>query len=161
MADAGLQAPNIPAPSPPLVQPAWQAPQQSCTAHFTTQSTRTTNGIFKIGHIFNQNFQENQKKMQKSHLLRTNNWMNVHHFLEGVKVHRFCLTLVGETRLRYESLQPINVDWQGLQNFFQQQYSKIGNTREQPFHAWRSFHFGDNTETIEVYVTCIIQETTL
>ena len=32
---------------------------------------------------------------------------------------------------------------------FRQQYSKIGNTREQLFYAWRSFHFDENTETID------------
>ena len=63
--------------------------------------------------------------------------MNAHHFLEGITVDRLCLTLVGEARLWYESLQPLNVYWQGLQNSFRQQYSKIGNTREQFFHAWR------------------------
>ena len=26
-------------------------------------------------------------------------------------------------------IEPINVDWQGIQNLFRQQYSKIGNTR--------------------------------
>ena len=57
----------------------------------------------------------------------------------------------------YHSLEPINVDWQGLQNLFRQQYSKIGNTREQLFHAWRSFSFDENTETIDVYVTHIRQ----
>ena len=40
---------------------------------------------------------------------------------------------------------------------FRQQYSKIGNTREQLFHAWRSFHFDENTETIDAYVHCIRQ----
>ena len=75
-----------------------------------------------------------------------------HHFVEAVKVQRFCLTLLGEARLWYQSLEPINVDWQGLQNLFRQQYSKIGNTREQLFHAWRSFSFDENTETIDVYV---------
>ena len=40
---------------------------------------------------------------------------------------------------------------------FRQQYSKIGNTREQLFHMWRSFHFDENTETIDVYVHCIRQ----
>ena len=87
--------------------------------------------------------------------------MTAHHFLENIKVQRFCLTLVGEARLQYESLQPINVDWQGLQNLFRQQYSKIGNTREQLFHAWKSFHFDDNTEIIDGYVTCIRQVATL
>ena len=66
-------------------------------------------------------------------------------FLEDIKVNRFCLTLVGKARLWYESLQPVDIDWQGLQNLFRQQYSKIGNTREQLFHAWRSFNFDKNT----------------
>ena len=69
--------------------------------------------------------------------------MVTHVFQEGVKVQCFCLTLVGEARLWYESLRPINVDWIGLQNQFRQQYSKIGNTREQLFPAWRSFHFDE------------------
>ena len=74
--------------------------------------------------------------------------MNAHHFLKDIKVKRFCLTLAGEARLWFQSLEPINVDWQGLQNLFRQQYCKIGNTREQLFHTWRSFHSEENTETI-------------
>ena len=69
--------------------------------------------------------------------------------------------MVGEARLWYESLRLINVDWVGLQNIFRWQYSKIGNTREQIFHAWRSFHFDENVETIDAYVNCIRQVTTL
>ena len=91
------------------------------------------------------------------HLLCTNDWMNTHYFVEGVNVQRFCLTLLGEARLWYHSLESINVDWQGLQNLFRKQYSKIGNTREQLFHAWRSFSFDENTDTINIYVTCIRQ----
>ena len=71
----------------------------------------------------------------EAHLLRTNDWMDTHEFPNQVKVQRFCLTLAGEARLWYESLRLINVDWEGLQNIFRQQYSKIGNTREQLFHA--------------------------
>ena len=93
----------------------------------------------------------------EANLLCTNDWMTTHHFIEGVKVQRFCLTLLGEARLWYESLEPINVDWQGLQSLFRQQYSKIDNTREQLFHAWRSFSFDEITETIDAYVTCIRQ----
>ena len=48
-----------------------------------------------------------------------------------------------------------------MQNQFRQQYSKIGNTREQLFHAWTSFHFNENTETLDSYVTCIRQVVTL
>ena len=83
--------------------------------------------------------------------------MNAHHFIDGVKVQRFCLTLLGEARLWYQSLEPINADWQALQNLFRQQYSKIGNTREQLFHTWRSFNFNENTESIDAYVTHIRQ----
>ena len=39
--------------------------------------------------------------------------------------------------------------------FISTQYSKIGNTREQLFHAWQSFSFDENTETIDTYVTHI------
>ena len=83
--------------------------------------------------------------------------MNTHHFQEANKVQRFCLTLVGEARLWYKSLELINVDWQDWWNLFRQQYLKVGNTREQLFHAWWSFHFDENTETIDSYVTCIRQ----
>ena len=74
-------------------------------------------------------------KDAEAHLLHTNDWMNAHHFIDGVKVQRFCLTLLGEARLWYQSLEPINADWQELQTLFRQQYSKIGNTTEQLFHA--------------------------
>ena len=37
----------------------------------------------------------------EAHLLRTNDWMETHAFIEDVKVQRFCLTLVGEARFWY------------------------------------------------------------
>ena len=83
--------------------------------------------------------------------------MDTHDFLDNVKVQRFCLTVIGEARLWYKSLRPINAEWDNLQNMFRQQYSKIGNTREQLFHAWRSFHFDENTETIDASRHCIRQ----
>ena len=79
--------------------------------------------------------------------------MDTHVFQEGVKVQHVCQTLVGEARLSYESLRTINVDWVDLQNQFRQQYSKIGNIREQLFHTWRSFHFDKNVEILDSYVT--------
>ena len=97
----------------------------------------------------------------EAHLLRTNDWMDTHGFQDHIKVQKFCLTLTGEARLWYKSLRPINADWTGLQNTFRQQYSKIGNTREQLFHAWRSFHFDENAEVIDDYVNHIRQVTTL
>ena len=88
---------------------------------------------------------------------RTNNWMDTNDFLDHIKEQRFCLTLVGEARLWYESLRLISTGWDGLQQMFRDQYSKIGNTREQLFHAWRSIHFDENAETIDIYVHHIRQ----
>ena len=59
--------------------------------------------------------------------------MKTHNFPEVAKVQRFCITLTGETKLWYETLRPIKVDWIGLQEHFRQQYSKFVNTREQLF----------------------------
>ena len=89
---------------------------------------------------FKPEFSGKPEENAEAHLLRMNDWMDTHQFQEGVKVQRFCITLVG-ARLWSKSLRPINVDWQGLQNQFRQQYSKIGNIRDQLFHPWQSFHF--------------------
>ena len=97
----------------------------------------------------------------KAHLLRTDDWMDTHAFPEGVKIQRFCLTLVGEARLWYESFRPIALDWNGLQNQFTQQYTKIGNITEQLFHVQRLFSFDENTEMLNAYVTYIRQVVTL
>ena len=65
----------------------------------------------------------------------------------------FYLTLGGDAILWYESLRPILVDWNGLQAQFRQQYSRIGNTREQLLHAWRLFYFDENSEATNRYIT--------
>ena len=136
---AALQAPQQPvAPQAPQQPAALQAPQQMLYLNWSK---------------FKPEFSGKPNKDAEAHLLCTNNWMNAHHFVEGVKVQRFCLTLLGEARLWYHSLEPINVDWQEIQTLFIRQYSKIGNTREQLFHTWRSFKFDENTETIDTYVT--------
>ena len=78
--------------------------------------------------------------------------MEAHNFQDDQKVRRFCLTLAGEARLWYETLGMAKLDWDALQDCFQQQYSKSGNTREPYFHAWRSFQFVENTDTIDSYM---------
>ena len=83
----------------------------------------------------------------ESYLLSTRDWMEAHNFPEGDKVRHFCLTLIGEARLWYESLALLDDDWPALQNKFRWQYSKIDNTPEQLFHAWRTIKFDENTDT--------------
>ena len=94
----------------------------------------------------------------EAHLLCSNDWMNAHHFDEDIKIQIFCLTLLGEARLWYQSLEPLSdTTWAQLQNLCRQRYSKLGNTHEELFHAWRSFTFDKNTETIDSYVIRIRQ----
>ena len=49
------------------------------------------------------------------------------------------------------------MNWPALQDQFREQYSKIGNNREQLFYAWRSFHYDENVEMIDAYVNRIRQ----
>ena len=65
--------------------------------------------------------------------------------------------MVGEARNWYATLELVAMTWPELQNMFRHQYSKIGNTREQLFHAWRSFHYDENVETPDAYVIRIKQ----
>ena len=74
-------------------------------------------------------FSGKQEEDVEAHLLHSNDWMNAHHFNEDTKVQRFCLTLLGEARLWYHSLEPLgDKTWAQLQNLFRQRYSKLGNT---------------------------------
>ena len=65
--------------------------------------------------------------------------------------------MVGEARNWYATLEPLAMTGPELQNLFRWQYSKIGNTREQLFHAWRLFHYDENVETPDAYIIRIKQ----
>ena len=108
-----IAPPNQPAPQPPPTnhagppQPApnWPSPQiihqqivnwSNCKLEITGKSEEDA----------------------EAHLLHTNDWMWTHNFGENVKVQRFCLTLLGEARLWYETLNLNNIAWLELQNAF-------------------------------------------
>ena len=55
-------------------------------------------------------FSGNPEDDAESHLLSTRDWMEAHNFPEGEKVKHFCVTLIGEARLWYESLSPLDND---------------------------------------------------
>ena len=86
-------------------------------------------------------------------------WMTTHDFPDDQKVRRLCLTLSGEARLWYATLniQQQQLNWDNLQDRFRQQYSKFGNTREQYFHAWRTFQFDEATDMIDGYISKVKQ----
>ena len=110
---------------------------------------------------FNPEFSGKPEEDAEEHLLRTNDWIETHNSPDNQKVRRFCLTPMGEARLWYETLGAAQLDWQALQDCFCQQYSKFGSTREQYFHAWRSFQFHENADTIDSYIHKIKQVATL
>ena len=160
MADQVQAVPASPLPPPlagSVVPQAPQAPQALQTPQ-VPQVPQVQQGqpfVHLNWSNFKPEFSGKPNEDAEAHLLHTNDWMDKHHFIDRVKVQRFSLTLLGEARLWYQSLDPINVDWQGIQNLFRQQFSKIGNTREQLFHAWRSFNFNENKKIIDAHVTCI------
>ena len=158
-----MEAPNAPNPENPNTQgdlnqdqnqdkvPAGQAPlPQPVPAQLATA------GVMPIPQIIYQNwigkkpeFSGKPEEDVESHLLSTRDWMEAHNFPEGEKVRHFRVTLIGGARLWYESLALLDNDWPALQNKFRWQYSKIGNTPEQMFHAWRTFKFDENTDSID------------
>ena len=116
-------------------------------------------GVMPVHQIVYQNwigkkpeFSGKPEEDAESHFLSTRDWMEAHNFPEGEKVRCFRVTLIGKARLWYESLVPLDNDWLALQNKFRWQYSKIGNTPEQLFHAWRTFKFDENTDSVDSYV---------
>ena len=143
-----LQVPAQPGPVGPIM-PAQPAPVQPVPVGLVVPAPQ----------VFYQNwigkkpeFSGKPEEDAESHLLSTKVWMEAQNFPNEVKVRCFQLTLTGEARLWYESLALQDDDWPALQNKFRWQYSKIGNTPEQLFHAWRTFKFDENTDTIDSYV---------
>ena len=158
--------PNLPIPNQPLDLPAEEQEQPNQPLDITAEEPdQPNNSILLPGNLpiptanqhlncshFKPDFPGKAEEDSEAHLLRTNDWMNTHDFPNDQKVRKFCLTLSDEARLWYETLGTQQLDWAGLQDHFQQQYSKFGYTREQYFHAWRSFHYDENTDTIDSYI---------
>ena len=122
-----MKGPNAPNPANPNAQnpvdqdqdqvPAGQVPvQQPVPAQLAPA------GVVPVPQIVYQNwigkkpeFSGKPEEDAESHLLSTRDWMEVHSFPEGEKVRHFRVTLIGEARLWYESLTPLDNDWPALQ----------------------------------------------
>ena len=116
MAEGGLPdpAPHREDPPPPSTQPP--APQPALQL-LLPQPGQEVQMCMNWSH-FKPEYSGKPEEDVEVHLLRTNDWMNTHDFPDAVKVQRFCLTLMGEARLWYASLEPIGMTWQELQNQF-------------------------------------------
>ena len=145
--DQGQDQDQVPAGQVPAPVPAQPVPQ-------LVPAQLAPAGVIPVPQIFYQNwigkkpeFSGKPEEDAESHLLSTRDWMEVHNFPEGEKVRHLRLTLIVEARLWYESLTPLDNDWPTLQNKFRWQYSKIGNTPKQLFHAWMTFKFDDSVDS--------------
>ena len=101
--------PNQPAPAnptgPPQPVPNWSQPFPCQPAPQIIHQQMVNWSIFKP------EFAAKPEEDAEAHLLHKNDWMQMHHFEEKVKVDRFCLTLLGEARLWYETLNLNHIDW--------------------------------------------------
>ena len=93
---AGSVPPREEPPPPPIPQPP--QPVQQVQMHMNWSH-------FKL------EYSGKPEEDVEAHLLRTNDWMTTYDFPDGVNVQRFCLTLVGEAKLWYASLEPIVMTW--------------------------------------------------
>ena len=62
------------------------------------------------------------------------------------------MTLIGEARLWMNHWLHLTMTGLPYKTSSGGKYSKIGNTPEQLFHAWRMFKFDENTDSIDSYV---------
>ena len=76
---------GVPAPNPP---PNQQQQNQDQAGQQQVVDLNWSN--------FKPEFSGKPSEDAEAHLLCSNHCMNAHHFVEGVKVQRFCLTLLGE-----------------------------------------------------------------
>ena len=124
-----MDAPNVPNPAIPNVQgnpdqnqdqdqdqvPAGQVPPP-VPAQPVPQPAPA--GVAPVPQIIYQSwigkkpeFSGKSEEDAESHLLSMRDWMEVHNFPEGEKVRHFRVTLIGEARLWYKSLAPLDNDW--------------------------------------------------
>ena len=96
------QVPAQPSPVDPVV-PAQPAPVKPVSIGLAVPAPQ----------VFYQNwigkkleFSGKPEEDAESNLLSTRDWMEAHNFPNEVKVRHFCLTLIVEARLWYESLAP-------------------------------------------------------
>ena len=88
--EGGVPAPNLP---PNQQQQQYQQQQQQQIQDPQQQIIHLNWSNFKP------EFSGKPDEDAEAHMLHSNDWMNTHCFVDGVKVQRFSLTLLGEAKL--------------------------------------------------------------
>ena len=97
------QVQGVPAPLPIAGSAVPQAPQAPQTPQ-VPQIPKASPGqpfVHLNWSNFKPEFSGKPDEDTEAHLLCTHDWMDTYHFIDGVKVQRFSLTLLGEARLWY------------------------------------------------------------
>ena len=81
----GMPAPPVPSPLAPHPDEITEQPGQ-WVVHLNWSN-------------FKPEFSRKPEEDAEVHLIRTNDWMDTHYFVGGVKAPKFCLTLLGKARL--------------------------------------------------------------
>ena len=110
-----VQGPTQVGQNIPVQPPPQQAPIQLAPAGIVVPAPQI---IYQNWIAKKPEFSGKPKEDAESHLLSTRDWMEAHNFPEGDKVRCFHLMLIGEARLWYELLAPLDDDWPALQNKF-------------------------------------------
>ena len=106
-------APNQPTPAVPVPHPP--VPNKPALMQHALAAPQIIHQQVLNWSHFKPEFAGRSEEDAEVHLLHTNDWMINHYFPNDVKVQRFCLMLVGEARLWYESLTPLANNWPALQ----------------------------------------------
>ena len=84
---------GIPAPPPPLAQVQTGQQVQQQQEHHAPPAQQGQQVTHLNWSYFKTEFSGKTDEDAEAHLLHTNDWMNAHNFVEGVKVQQLCLTL--------------------------------------------------------------------
>ena len=123
-----MHGPNAPNPANPNAQNPADQNQDQDQGHVgqvpvpqPVPAQPAPAGVLPVPQIVYQNwigkipeFSGKPEEDAESHLLSTRDWMEAHNFPGGEKVRCFRVTLIGEARLWYESLAPLDNDWPTL-----------------------------------------------
>ena len=123
--------PNLPIPNQPLDLPAEEQEQPNQPLDIPAEEPEQPNSPYPLSEnppipMANQHLNLSHFKPDfsgkpedtEAHLLRTRDWMTTHDSPDDQKVRRFCLTLLHEARLWYETFGAQQLDWAGLQDHF-------------------------------------------
>ena len=83
------QEEGVPTPNPPPAQQQQQTQQQQSQQQQQDQVGQQQQVVHLKWSNFKPEFSGKSDEDAEVHLLHSNDWMNAHHFVEGVKVQRF------------------------------------------------------------------------